>query len=128
MATGTNSSEEIIEKKAGSPVASSCLVLACVALLGAIAFQVAEIAEYRTGRNAISTNPNRGPGAVRASSDIKTITNEVDDVLALAVSSGGGALDGGGSLDLDPLEGTTPEDGGSEPPSEDPLDALDTDP
>ena len=34
--------EEIIERKEGSPVATSCLVIATVAILGAIALQIAE--------------------------------------------------------------------------------------
>ena len=43
----TNKSEEIIERKEGSPLATSCLILAFVAILGAISLQVAEITEIR---------------------------------------------------------------------------------
>ena len=37
--------EEIIERKEGSPVATSCLIIACVAILGAITLQVAELTQ-----------------------------------------------------------------------------------
>jgi len=42
-------SEEIIERKEGSPVATSCLIIACVAILGAISLQIAEITQVRAG-------------------------------------------------------------------------------
>lgn len=41
--TGTN--EEIIEKRDSSPLATSCMVLAALALLGAMALQISEIAD-----------------------------------------------------------------------------------
>ena len=40
-------SEEIIERKEGSPVATSCLVIACVAILGAVSLQIAELTQVR---------------------------------------------------------------------------------
>ena len=39
--------EEIIERKEGSPVATSCLIIACVAILGAISLQIAELTQVR---------------------------------------------------------------------------------
>jgi len=47
----TTSDEEIIEKRPSNPVATSCLILAALAMLGAIIYQVAEISEVR------ATNP-----------------------------------------------------------------------
>ena len=44
--------EEIIERKEGSPVATSCLVIATVAILGAIALQIAELKQIRTEYHA----------------------------------------------------------------------------
>jgi hypothetical protein len=41
------SDEEIIEKRPSNPVATACLILASVALLGGIAYQIAEISEVR---------------------------------------------------------------------------------
>ena len=49
MPASSNMTEEIIEKKASAPVAMSCLIIACVAILGAIAFQITEIAGYLSG-------------------------------------------------------------------------------
>jgi len=43
----TNQTEEIIEKRDTSPLATSCLALAVLAILGAIALQVAELSELR---------------------------------------------------------------------------------
>ena len=39
--------EEIIERKEGSPVATSCLIIACVAIVGAISLQIAELTQVR---------------------------------------------------------------------------------
>lgn len=113
MATGTNSTEEIIEKRASAPVATSCLIIACVAILGAIAFQVAEIAEYRSGRDGISTRPGEGAGEIKARKDIDRVNKEVEETLAKAVTP---AAEGLGGLDLD-----TSLDTGSTDTSEEPL-------
>ena len=39
--------EEIIERKEGSPVTTSCLIIACVAIVGAISLQIAELTQVR---------------------------------------------------------------------------------
>ena len=55
-----NSAEEVIEKKETSPVAMAALVISMIAILGAIALQLMEIAEYRTnlsGQLAAAENP-----------------------------------------------------------------------
>ncbi len=40
--------EEIIEKSSSEPVANACLILAAIALLGAMIFQIMEISEVRS--------------------------------------------------------------------------------
>jgi hypothetical protein len=51
--------EEIIEKRPSHPIATACLVLAAIGLVGAIVFQVLEISEVRSGLvNAVKSKPN----------------------------------------------------------------------
>lgn len=79
MPTQTNT-EEIIEKKATAPVATSCLIIAAVALLCAIALQITEIAEYRSGLASTSANP----GLDQARKDAKKYQEEIGDILSKA--------------------------------------------
>jgi len=51
--------EEIIEKRPSHPIATACLILAALGLLGAIAFQIAEISNVRSGlTQSLKTAPN----------------------------------------------------------------------
>jgi len=79
MSPQTNT-EEIIEKKATAPVATSCLIIAAVALLCAIALQVTEIAEYRSGLASTS----KAPGLDQATKDARKYKEEVGDILSKA--------------------------------------------
>ncbi len=98
----TNASEEIIEKKAGSPVATSCLIIAMIALLGAIVFQVMELAEYRRGVLAYDKDPD--PAKKKADLDIKKFRADFTAIIEKKVAGEG--IDAGGALD-----GDKPEDG-----------------
>ncbi len=76
MATHTN--EDIIEKRDTSPVATSCIVFATLALLGAIALQVAELREIRADYSA----KERNAGVVsRTVTDYDEIERGIDDLL-----------------------------------------------
>jgi hypothetical protein len=75
----TNVPEEIIEKKASSPIATACLVTAALALFGAICFQVSEVAEYRKGALAFGDQPR--PGEMKASKDIKAFQTDVQTIV-----------------------------------------------
>jgi hypothetical protein len=100
--------EEIIEKKATAPVATSCLIIAAVALLCAIALQLTEIAEYRSG--LASTNPN--PGLEQAKKDANKYKEEVGDILSKAPKiEGDGAETKAGAA---PAEAPTDEDAGAD--------------
>ena len=60
--TNKATSEEIIEKKESNPLGTASLILCSLAMIGAIAFCVAEIMEYRTDLNeaeASDANPAR---------------------------------------------------------------------
>jgi len=48
----TNPTEEIIEKRDTSPLASSCLAVSILAILGAIALQIAELSQIRADWSA----------------------------------------------------------------------------
>ncbi|MCZ6795666.1 MAG: hypothetical protein O7J95_18835 [Planctomycetota bacterium] len=52
MPTPTGSNEEIIEKRDSSPVATSCLVIAVLALIGAVVFHLYEIGELTANLDA----------------------------------------------------------------------------
>ena len=71
--------EEIIERKEGSPVATSCLVIATVAILGAIALQIAELKQIRTEYHAGEKLANQ---VGRVKGDTAAITTTVKDILA----------------------------------------------
>lgn len=79
--TGTN--EEIIEKRDTSPVATSCVILATLALLGAIALQLFELGEHRAEltsreRDALATGRFE---AVEGAS-LERLRQATDDILA----------------------------------------------
>ena len=71
-------SEEIIERKEGSPVATSCLVIACVAILGAISLQIAEITQVRADWSLEEKNLNR---VLHVEDDLEAITSKIDGIL-----------------------------------------------
>ena len=71
--------EEIIERKEGSPVATSCLVIATVAILGAIALQIAELKQIRTEYHPGEKLANQ---VGRVEGDKDTIETTVKDILA----------------------------------------------
>jgi len=112
--------EEIIEKKATAPVATSCLIIAAVALLCAIALQVTEIAEYRSG-----VNPNdKNPAKTQADKDVKNYKEEVGDILskapkletdAGATKAGAGATGTPAEADADADAGASDTKAGAEP-------------
>ncbi len=79
MATTGPGQEEIIEKKATDPVALACLVLACLALLGAIIFPIAEIAAYRSGGTPATVK--KGPGQDRAEKFLRTLKEDVENLI-----------------------------------------------
>lgn len=74
----TNATEEIIEKKTGSPIATACLILAAVALLGSIALQITEIADYRKGNIG---SDQKTPGATKAKKDTDAFRADVENIL-----------------------------------------------
>ncbi len=61
MAKTKTSSEEIIEKKESTPVASASLILSFVAILAAIVFCLIEVTDYRNGLSA-SMADSQTPG------------------------------------------------------------------
>ena len=69
MAKTKTSTEEIIEKKESTPVASASLVLSFVAILAAIVFCLLEVTEYRTGLSA-SVADSQNPGDMTAKRDL----------------------------------------------------------
>jgi len=71
-------SEEIIERKEGSPVATSCLIIACVAILGAVSLQIAEITQVRAEWSLEEKNLNR---VTHVQDDLETITGKIDGIL-----------------------------------------------
>ena len=52
MPTPTGSNEKIIEKRDSSPVATSCLVIAVLALIGAVVFHLYDIGELTANLDA----------------------------------------------------------------------------
>tara|TARA_B100000809_G_scaffold263249_1_gene316040 strand:- start:1202 stop:1651 length:450 start_codon:yes stop_codon:yes gene_type:complete len=71
-------SEEIIERKEGSPVASSCLVIACVAILGAISLQIAELTQVRAEWSLEEKNQNK---VLHVADDLEALTDRIDGIL-----------------------------------------------
>ena len=104
-----NASEEIIEKKSGSPVATSCLIIAVAALLAAIILQLVEMGEYRKG-DLVKNSAN--PGTAKANSDITAFTNKVQDILKKK-AAGDGQEEGAGT-EGDAQDGVKP----GEPPAD----------
>ena len=74
-------SEEIIERKEGSPVATSCLVIACVAILGAVSLQIAEITQVRAEWSLEEKNLNRVTHVLDEGGDLDAITGKIDGIL-----------------------------------------------
>ena len=121
MATNdTGTGEEIIEKKATSPVASACLLIACVALVGSIVFQIAEVAAYRTG-GRVPLNIRKGVGQDKADNFIKAFRLDVQEILTKSAIESSGDLDLG--LAPEPAEepAMEPADEPLEEPAEEPL-------
>ena len=71
-------SEEIIERKEASPVATSCLVIACVAILGAISLQIAELTQVRAEWSLDEKNQNR---VLHVQDDLEEIEAKIDGIL-----------------------------------------------
>ena len=114
----TGSTEDIIEKKASSPVATSCLVIACVGLLGAIFFQVWEIADYRS-KITIPTVVQKGIGQDMARAAILRLEGRVREIL----DSSAAGVSGVDAVDSPGLDGAPLDEGGLEPaPLEEPED------
>ena len=71
-------SEEIIERKEASPVATSCLVIACVAILGAISLQIAELTQVRAEWSLEEKNQNR---VLHVEDDLEEISAKIKGIL-----------------------------------------------
>ncbi len=71
--------EEIIERKEGSPVATSCLVIAVVAIGGAIALQLTELAQIRAEYVGLEKTDNQ---VNRVKGDISAMKTTVSDILS----------------------------------------------
>ena len=71
-------SEEIIERKEASPVATSCLVIACVAILGAISLQIAELTQVRAEWSLEEKNQNR---VLHVQDDLEEIEGKIKGIL-----------------------------------------------
>src|SRR5262245_9793019 len=83
----TASNEEIIEKKPSAPVATACLIISAVALIGAITLQLMELGEYRTGIAA----SDKDPAATRVNAALKKLKDEVSTVLEKTAGAGADA-------------------------------------
>ena len=71
-------SEEIIERTEASPVATSCLVIACVAILGAISLQIAELTQVRAEWSLEEKNQNR---VLHVQDDLEEIEGKIKGIL-----------------------------------------------
>jgi len=80
MATNMNE-EEIVEKPPYNPLASSCLVLACVAMIGALVFQIAELSDLRADMKETTKMADK-PYEVFANQLIRDFKNEVQQVIS----------------------------------------------
>lgn len=89
-----SSSEEIIEKKSSAPMAVAALVVATLALVGACAFNIAEIAEYRRG----SVLADAKPGMAYARKASTDFAKKVDEVIQ---KNAGGPVDATTTPDAD---------------------------
>ncbi|HVR76608.1 MAG TPA: hypothetical protein VMT52_19925 [Planctomycetota bacterium] len=83
----THPTEEIIEKKASSPIATSCLVIAVVALMGGMIFQLLEIGQYR--RPGIETLNRPTPGVEKMKADIEVLKRKVKAIVDQPVGEPG---------------------------------------
>jgi uncharacterized protein YoxC len=77
MATNPTT-EDIIEKRDTSPLATSCLALALVLIIGAITLQVMEISEIRADWSAIEKREGK---IRRVESDVKGFEDDVSAIL-----------------------------------------------
>ena len=109
----TNVAEEIIEKKPGSPIATVCVILSIVAVLGAIAFQIAEIGEYRKG--TLGTG-QRTPGASKAQKDADALHTRAEEILTRPAPGGNAAS---GLDDAKGVDAKSGEKGGDSDPKPD---------
>ena len=80
MAKTKTSTEEIIEKKESTPVASASLILSFVAILAAIVFCLLEVTDYRTGLSARAADSGT-PGMTTAKRDLDALRQRVDRIL-----------------------------------------------
>lgn len=80
MATNMNE-EEIVEKPPYNPLASSCLVLACVAMIGALVFQIAELSDLRAELSETQKMADK-PHEVFANGLMKKFKDEVQEVIS----------------------------------------------
>src|SRR5688572_11815210 len=117
----THTTEEIIEKKASSPIATSCLVIAVVALLGGMIFQILEIGQYR--RPGIETLNRPNPGIEKAKADLEILKRKVKAIVDQPVGEPGeaGATSPG---DLEPAPAEPTGDGGAAAPPGEPADPV----
>ena len=81
MAKTKTSSEEIIEKKESTPVASASLILSFVAILAAIVFCLLEVTDYRNGLSAIAAD-SATPGMSTAKRDLDALRQRVNGILS----------------------------------------------
>ena len=116
--------EEIIERKEGSPVATSCLILATVAILGAISLQIAELAQIRAEYIPSEKLANE---VGRAKGDESDIVTTVQDILtasepigdAASLKRAGDATERDGQIKKDAEAEASPnKDPGDEPEEE----------
>lgn len=70
--------EEIIERKEGSPVATSCLIIACVAILGAISLQIAELTQVRADWDPQERDVNQ---VLKVKADQERIIDGIEKIL-----------------------------------------------
>ena len=75
--------EEIIEKRAGSPVMTSCLILSALALIGAVAFNIVEISEVRAKIRPPQALDQENPAQFIRKKDIKEEDDLLNQILAL---------------------------------------------
>ena len=77
----SKTSEEIIEKKDSSPVATASLIVSCVALIGAVWFCVDEIMTYRQDLSA-RVEAADSPGTLTAKNDLRELRTRVSRILS----------------------------------------------
>ncbi len=87
MAKTNRPTEEIIEKKEASPLATASLIVSCVALLGAIAFCVAELVEYRAGLSPAQA-AEQDPASAIVQRDLRAFKADVEQILSGSPGAG----------------------------------------